>query len=160
MPHITVDNSLPGIRLLVAFSPETATPMSGLATLLLRTNEGLSRADRELNAARVSYLNDCFYCQQSHGANAVCYLEGNSDLVEQVKRDFTHADIPGKLKALLGIAGSVEKRRKADNSRTKSVKRKNLANAVATITSKELNSTAPVQTFDSALAGKIPGGLH
>src|SRR5450755_1854441 len=38
-----------------------------------------------------------------------------------------------------------------------SVKRRNLANAVSTITSKELNSTAPAQTFDAALEGKIPG---
>lgn len=37
------------------------------------------------------------------------------------------------------------------------VKRRNLANAVATISSKELNGTAPAQTFDVALEGKIPG---
>jgi TonB-dependent starch-binding outer membrane protein SusC len=38
-----------------------------------------------------------------------------------------------------------------------SVKRKNLANAVAEIPSKELSETAPAQTFDAALEGKIPG---
>jgi TonB-linked SusC/RagA family outer membrane protein len=38
-----------------------------------------------------------------------------------------------------------------------SVKRRNLANAVATISSKELNGTAPAQTFDAALNGKITG---
>ena len=37
------------------------------------------------------------------------------------------------------------------------VKRRNLANAVGTISSKELNSVAPAQTFDAALNGKIPG---
>jgi TonB-dependent starch-binding outer membrane protein SusC len=37
------------------------------------------------------------------------------------------------------------------------VKRRNLANAVATISSKELNEGAPAQTFDAALEGKIPG---
>ncbi|MDE3182308.1 MAG: peroxidase-related enzyme [Bacteroidota bacterium] len=109
MPHINVDKNLPGIRSLMAFSPETATPMGELANLLLRTNEGMSMADRELIAAHVSYLNDCFYCQQSHGAIAVCYLDGNHDLVEQVKRDYTHAAISDKLKALLVIAGSVQK---------------------------------------------------
>ncbi|MEO7047605.1 MAG: carboxypeptidase-like regulatory domain-containing protein, partial [Ferruginibacter sp.] len=35
-----------------------------------------------------------------------------------------------------------------------SVKRKNLANAVAVINAKELNETAPAQTFDAALEGK------
>ncbi|MEP6952248.1 MAG: SusC/RagA family TonB-linked outer membrane protein [Ginsengibacter sp.] len=38
-----------------------------------------------------------------------------------------------------------------------SVKRRNLANAISTITSKELNGTAPAQTFDAALEGKISG---
>ena len=37
------------------------------------------------------------------------------------------------------------------------VKRKNLANAVATISSKELDGVAPAQTFDGALEGKISG---
>jgi TonB-linked SusC/RagA family outer membrane protein len=37
------------------------------------------------------------------------------------------------------------------------VKRRNLANAVATISSKELGGTAPAQTLDAALEGKIPG---
>ncbi len=37
------------------------------------------------------------------------------------------------------------------------VKRRNLANAVATISSRQLNGGAPAQTFDAALNGKIPG---
>jgi len=109
MPHINVDPNLPGIRSLMAFSPKTATPMGELANLLLRTSDSLSMADRELIATHVSYLNDCFYCQQSHGAIAVCYLDGDTELVEQVKKDYIHADIPDKLKALLSIAGSVQK---------------------------------------------------
>ena len=83
--------------------------MGKLANLMLRTNEGLSMAEREMIAAYVSYLNDCFYCQQSHGAIAVCHLNGDKDLVEQVKKDFQQADISDKLKALLSIAGSVQK---------------------------------------------------
>ena len=109
MPHITVDENLPGIRSLLAFSPETAGPMGELANLLLRSNEGLSMADRELIATYVSYLNDCFYCQHSHGAIAVCYLDGDNELVEQVKKDYQHASISNKLKSLLAIAGSVQK---------------------------------------------------
>jgi TonB-linked SusC/RagA family outer membrane protein len=37
------------------------------------------------------------------------------------------------------------------------VKRRNLANAVTSISSKELNGGAPAQTLDGALEGKIPG---
>ena len=109
MAHIDVDKNLPGMRSLMAFSPETAAPMGELANLLLRSNEGLSMADRELIGTYVSYLNDCFYCQQSHGAIAVCYLNGDTELVNQVKTDYMHADISDKLKALLSIAGSVQK---------------------------------------------------
>jgi|SRR5690242_3674939 uncharacterized peroxidase-related enzyme len=109
MPHIDVDENLPGIRALLAFSPATAAPVGELANLVLRTNDGLSMADRELIATYVSYLNDCFYCHQSHGEIAVCYLDGNRDLVEQVKKDYANAKITPKLKALLAIAGSVQK---------------------------------------------------
>lgn len=38
-----------------------------------------------------------------------------------------------------------------------SVKRKNLANSVATVSSKQLQGIAPAQTFDAALNGKVTG---
>lgn len=113
MPYITVDENLPGIRALMAFRPETAAPMGALANILLRDTEGLSMAERELIATHVSYRNDCFYCQQSHGAIACEYLDGNAALVELVKTDYTTAPISQKLKALLTIAGSVQKSGKA-----------------------------------------------
>lgn len=40
-----------------------------------------------------------------------------------------------------------------------SVKRSNLANAVATISSKQLSGVAPPQTFDAAISGKVPGAM-
>jgi uncharacterized peroxidase-related enzyme len=109
MPHIKVDENLPGIRSLMAFSPETATPRGKLANLMLRSNEGLTMAEREMIAAYVSYLNDCFYCHQSHGAIVTCYLNDNNELIEQVKKDYEQAEISDKMKALLSIAGSVQK---------------------------------------------------
>jgi len=109
MPHIKVNEDLPGIRSLMAFSPETAAPMGVLANLLLRTNEGLSMAERELIATYVSNLNDCFYCQHSHGAIVSCYLNDDNQLVEQVLKDIARAPVSDKLKALLHIAGSAQK---------------------------------------------------
>lgn len=109
MPHIDVDPALPGIRALLAFSPETASPIGELANIMLRSNDGLSMDERELIASYVSYINDCFYCHQSHGAIAACYLNGNEELVEKVKSDYQNAQISPKLKALLTIAGSVTK---------------------------------------------------
>ena len=109
MPHIKVNENLPGIRSLMAFSPETAEPMGVLANLLLRTNEGLTMAERELIATYVSYLNDCFYCQHSHGAIVTCYLNDNNVLVDQVIKDLDHAPVSDKIRALLRIAGSAQK---------------------------------------------------
>lgn len=109
MPHIKVDENLPGIRALLAFSPETAAPMGQLANLMLRNNEGLSMPEREMIGAYVSYLNDCFYCEQSHSAIVTCYLNDNHKLINQIKEDYGQADISDKMKALLSIAGSVTK---------------------------------------------------
>ena len=109
MPHIDVDPNLPGIRQLMAFSPETAGPMGILANLMLRTNEGLTMAEREMIATHVSYLNDCFYCQHSHGEIVSCYLNDDNELINQIKKDYQQADISGKMKALLTVAGSVQK---------------------------------------------------
>jgi uncharacterized peroxidase-related enzyme len=69
----------------------------------------LSRAERELIATYVSSLNDCYYCQTAHGAIASNHLNGNDELVLQVKRDFQTASISEKLKALLVIAGNVQR---------------------------------------------------
>jgi uncharacterized peroxidase-related enzyme len=113
MPHINLNNDLPGIRGLMAFRPETADAMGALANILLRDEEGLSRAERELIATHVSYLNDCFYCHTSHGATACQYLDGDAVLVDQVRKDYRHAPISEKLKALIAIAAQVQKSGKA-----------------------------------------------
>jgi uncharacterized peroxidase-related enzyme len=108
MPHIDVQNDLPGIRSLMAFRPETAKPMNELAEVLLRDATGLSRAERELIATYVSYLNDCFYCYNSHGEIACYYLAGDRELVNQVRENYLTAPISEKLKALLQIANKVQ----------------------------------------------------
>ena len=113
MPHIDLDENLPGIRALLAFSPETAKPLGELTELLLRSNEGLSPAEREMIAMHVSYLNDCFYCHQSHGAIVSCYLNGDNETVNAVKRDYQAAPVSEKLKSLLTIAGKVQQSGKA-----------------------------------------------
>lgn len=108
MPHIDLKNDFPGMRGALAFNPATAAPMGVLAEILLRSNEGLSRTDRELIGMYVSYLNDCFYCHHSHGEIACIYLGGDRQLVEQVRRDYWSAPITDKLKHLLNIAAKVQ----------------------------------------------------
>ncbi|HTI10793.1 MAG TPA: peroxidase-related enzyme [Puia sp.] len=114
MPYITVNENLPGIRSLMAFRPETAAPLGQLAEILLHDeNNTLTRAERELIATFVSYLNGCYYCHHSHGALAACYLDGDTELVDAVRKDYANAEISDKLKALLQIAGKVQQSGKA-----------------------------------------------
>src|SRR5580658_3325572 len=109
MPHIALPEGLPGIRGAMAFRPETAKPLNEIVEVLLRGPSTLSPGERELIATYVSYLNDCHYCQSSHGAIAAAHLNGDEDLVKRVKADFQHADISDKLKSLLVIAGKVQR---------------------------------------------------
>jgi len=90
------------------FRPETAKPMNELVDVLMRGPNTLSPGERELIATYVSAENDCRYCQTIHGAIAAHHLGGDEELVLNVKRDFEHAVISSKLKALLAIAGKVQ----------------------------------------------------
>jgi uncharacterized peroxidase-related enzyme len=108
MPHIALPEGFTGIRGGFAFRPETAQPLSELAEVLLHAPHSLTAGERELIATYVSYMNDCYYCQTCHGFIAAAHLN-DEDLVKRVKADFQHADISDKLKALLVIAGKVQK---------------------------------------------------
>lgn len=109
MPHIALPKDQPGIRGAMAFRPETARPLNDLVEVLLRGPSTLTPGERELIATYVSYLNDCHYCHSIHGAIAAASLNGDEDLVRRVKADFQHANISEKLKALLVIAGKVQR---------------------------------------------------
>lgn len=109
MPHIALPDGLPGIRGAMAFRPATAKPLNELVEVLLFGPHTLTQGERELIATYVSYLNDCHFCQSIHGAIAAAHLGGDEDLVKRVKVDFQHAAISEKLKALLVIAGKVQR---------------------------------------------------
>jgi len=109
MPHIPLPSDLPGIRGAMAFRPETARPLNALVEVLLQGPGTLTPGERELIATYVSSLNCTRYCHSIHGMIAAAHLGGNETLVRQVKTDFTQADISPKLKALLAIAGKVQK---------------------------------------------------
>lgn len=110
MPHIQLPENAPGILGPMKFSPQTAAPMNALANALLQTDDGLSRGERELIATYVSSQNDCFFCQSIHGAVASEYF-GDDDwsFVKAVKCDYEQTTLSDKMKALLAIAGSVQK---------------------------------------------------
>ncbi len=108
MAHIPLDPDLPGIRGAMAFRPETARPLNALVEILLRGPSTLARGERELIATFVSSRNCTQFCHNIHGAIAAAHLDGNEDLVRQVKVDYLQAEISPKLKALLNIAGKVQ----------------------------------------------------
>jgi uncharacterized peroxidase-related enzyme len=93
----------------MAFRPETAKPLNELAELLLRGPGTLSPGERELIATYVSSENDCLFCQSIHGAVAAYHLDGNEQLVLDVKQSAERAAVSDKLKALLAIAGKVQR---------------------------------------------------
>jgi uncharacterized peroxidase-related enzyme len=110
MAHIELNNDLPGIRGLMAYRPETAEPLNVLVETLLRSDDNtLSRGERELIGTYVSYLNDCFFCQNVHGSLAGHYLHCDIQQLDSIKADFRSSELSGKMKALLSIAGSVQK---------------------------------------------------
>jgi uncharacterized peroxidase-related enzyme len=110
MAYIDLKNDLPGIRGPMIYRPETGAALNELAEILLHDeNNTLSRGDREMIGAYVSSENDCFFCQNVHGAMAQHYYQCDMPFIDSIKKDFQHADISEKLKSLLVIAGSVQK---------------------------------------------------
>jgi uncharacterized peroxidase-related enzyme len=109
MPHINLDNDLPGIIGLMQYRPETGRPLSELAEALLRVPNSLSPGERELIAAYVSSLNECQFCASSHSAFAAAQLPEGMPLVAQVRANLDQAQVSDKLKALLRIAGKVQR---------------------------------------------------
>ena len=109
MAHIILPEGLPGILGPMAVSPETTKALCALAEVLLRGPNTLTSAERELIATYVSSRNECRFCELSHGAAAAEHLGGDYDLVDRVKCDYSATEISAKLKALLAIAGKVQK---------------------------------------------------
>jgi uncharacterized peroxidase-related enzyme len=107
--HIKLQDGVPGIRGPMLISPDTTKPLRELAEVLLRGQNSLTPAEREMIATYVSSENDCYYCQHSHGAAAAEHLGGNYGLIDQIKQNFAGAPVSEKLKALLLIAGKVQK---------------------------------------------------
>ncbi|HEV2150139.1 MAG TPA: peroxidase-related enzyme [Longimicrobiaceae bacterium] len=108
MAHVAVDQGVPGIVGLLDRYPETAGPLNALAQALLRAEEGLSAAERELIATHVSSLNRCVFCTSSHAA-AARHLLGEAETVDAVVAGAAAPRVTPKLQALLEIAGSVQR---------------------------------------------------
>ena len=114
-------------------------PIAGVSIVVKQTTQGTA-TDAEgkfkliVPANATIIISSTGFKSQTIKADAIA-----ADLVIKLQEDVAHLDEV----VVTGLATSV--------------KRRNLANAVATISSKELNGVAPAQTFDAALEGKISG---
>jgi len=107
MPHIKLDENLPGITGILNYRQDTALPIRQLTHLLLRGESTLTQGERELIAAVVSHGNECKFCTAAHTAAADLLL-GEKETCELVKTDLANAPVSDKMKALLTIARAVQ----------------------------------------------------
>jgi uncharacterized peroxidase-related enzyme len=109
LPHIPLPQDLPGIRSLVAYRTDTGRLLYDLAEALLRSDSTLTPAERELIAAYVSAGNECLFCTSSHAAASRHLYGDRAEIVDAVIADLDAAPIDEKLRALLRIAGKVQR---------------------------------------------------
>jgi len=108
MAHIKLNNEqLPGIVGLLDYSPATAKPLLELANVLLQGDSTLTRTEREIIAASVSYRNDCHFCHTSHAAAAVAHAGADISMIDDIKQGLVETKVSHKLRALLNIAHHV-----------------------------------------------------
>ncbi|HEY0741594.1 MAG TPA: peroxidase-related enzyme [Chryseosolibacter sp.] len=107
MPHIPLEEHLPGITGLLEYRKDTAQPIRELTQLLLRGPSTLSEGERELIATIVSHGNECKFCTTAHTA-AADKLLGECDTSAAIKKDIETAPVSEKMKALLVIARQVQ----------------------------------------------------
>jgi uncharacterized peroxidase-related enzyme len=109
MAHIALNNeNLPGIVGLLDYSPATALPLTDLANVLLVEDSTLTRAEREIIAASVSWWNGCHFCHTSHAAAAMANAGADISLIDDIKNGLPNTEVSAKLRALLEIAHHVQ----------------------------------------------------
>ncbi len=107
MPHIPLDENLPGITGLLNYRQDTALPIRQLTQILLRGESTLTPGERELIATVTSQGNQCRFCTAAHSAAADAWY-GDRLTTEMVKTDLVNAPVSEKMKSLLEIARRVQ----------------------------------------------------
>ena len=106
MSYINLLNDQPGIIGLMVQYPETAKHLNALAGSLLSVEtETFSKAQRELIASYVSYLNNCVFCSESHAAVADYHAQ-EKGMSRKVWQDIDSQD--EALKSLMMIAKKIQ----------------------------------------------------
>ncbi|HEY8930903.1 MAG TPA: carboxymuconolactone decarboxylase family protein [Mucilaginibacter sp.] len=95
MPHIAVEEHLPGITGLLEYRKDTAQPIRELTQILLRGESSLTEGERELIATVTSNGNQCRFCTAAHTAAADIFL-GEGETSACVKTDIETAPVSEK----------------------------------------------------------------
>ena len=115
MPHIALEEHLPGITGLLEYRRDSAEPIRELTQFLLRGPNTLSIGERELIATVGSHGNQCEFCTTAHAA-AADLIFGERETSVCVRLNIESAPIGEKTKALLHIARLVQQGGKAVTS--------------------------------------------
>lgn len=107
MPHIPLEEHLPGITGLLEYRKDSAQPIRELTQFLLRGPSTLTEGERELIATIVSHHNECKFCATAHTA-AANKLLGECETTSAIKQNIETAPVSEKMKALLAIARHVQ----------------------------------------------------
>ncbi|MCD6010146.1 MAG: Carboxymuconolactone decarboxylase family protein [Flavipsychrobacter sp.] len=126
MPHIPLQEHLPGITGLLEYRQDTAEPIRELTQVLLKGPSTLTEGERELIATIVCYGNECNFCNAAHTAAADILL-GEHETSAKMKQDIETTPVSEKMKALLTIAAQV--RESGKSVTTASVERAKAAGA-------------------------------
>ena len=109
MAYIDTGVHMPGMAGLMFYKGPTGKAIFNMANTLLNGPSGLTSGEREMIAAHVSKLNECGYCYNIHAAVADEHLSDNGHTMSCVIENLDDAPISEKMKALLRIAGKVQK---------------------------------------------------
>lgn len=109
MAHIALPIDVSGIRGPLAYRPDAAKHLLGLAETILRQPASLEPGDRETIAAWTSYLNGCAFCMKSHPAAARAWLGGErSAALDRLLATEDASSFTPKMQALLALSRALQ----------------------------------------------------
>jgi uncharacterized peroxidase-related enzyme len=94
---------IPNVLRVYALRPRHLELWDAFYDDLMRGESGLTKPQREMIAVVVSTVNRCHYCMVSHGA-ALRKLTDDAVLVEQLRTNYTYAELEPRERAMLDFA--------------------------------------------------------
>jgi uncharacterized peroxidase-related enzyme len=97
---------IPNVFLAMAHRPEQLRAFMVFSDALMDSDEGLTRAEREMIVVATSSANQCQYCVVAHGA--ILRIRAKNPLIaDQIATNYRKADITPRQKAMLDFAMKV-----------------------------------------------------